>query len=247
MTTDTTAQLGTAEILWDLRALYPSADAPEIRRDLDRCHATAVELAAGFAGRVAELDAAALHRLVGDLEEVDCLLARLEAFAFLHFITQTGDAAASALLQQVEELAARVGRQAVFFALEWNRLDPARAEHLLGQPELERYRHYLRALRQFAPHQLSSAEEELLQELRPVGRSAWNLLFDKLFGHLRFGVDGRTEEEVLSDLHHPDRAVRRRGADELTAGLRENLHLLTHIFNTLAAEKMIDDRLRRYP
>ena len=247
MTTDTTAQLGTAEILWDLRALYPSADAPEIRRDLDRCHATAVELAAGFAGRVAELDAAALHRLVGDLEQVDCLLARLEAFAFLHFITQTGDAAASALLQQVEELAARVGRQTVFFALEWNRLDPARAEHLLGQPELERYRHYLRALRQFAPHQLSGAEEELLQELRPVGRSAWNLLFDKLFGHLRFGVDGRTEEEVLSDLHHPDRAVRRRGADELTAGLRENLHLLTHIFNTLAAEKMIDDRLRRYP
>ena len=246
MTMDINDQLGTAEVLWDLRSLYPSTQAPEIRRDRDRCEETARDLAAGFAGRVAELDAVALLRLVGDLEQLDCLLARLEAFAFLHFITQTGEAAASALLQQVEELAARVGRQTVFFALEWNRLDPARAEHLLGQAELARYAHYLGALRRFAPHQLSTAEEELLQELRPVGRSAWNLLFEKLFGQLRFGVDGRSEEEVLSDLHHPDRAVRRTGADELTAGLRANLHLLTHICNTLAAEKMIDDRLRRY-
>ncbi len=247
MTTDTTAQLGTAEILWDLRALYPSADDPALRRDRDRCRQQAEQLAAGFAGRVAELDAAGLHRLVGDLEQLDCLLARLEAFAFLRFITRTGDAVASALLQQVEELAARVGRLTVFFPLEWNRIDAVRADALLGRPELERYRHYLRALRRFAPHQLGTAEEELLQELKPVGRSAWNLLFEKLFGQLRFGAGGRTEEEVLSDLHHPDRAVRRTGADELTAGLRRNLHLLTHINNTLAAEKMIDDRLRRYP
>ena len=247
MTTDINDQLGTAEVLWDLRALYPSADDPALRRDRDRCRQQAEQLAAGFAGRVAELDAAGLHRLVGDLEQLDCLLARLEAFAFLRFITRTGDAVASALLQQVEELAARVGRLTVFFPLEWNRIDAVRADALLGRPELERYRPYLRALRRFAPHQLGTAEEELLQELKPVGRSAWNLLFEKLFGQLRFGAGGRTEEEVLSDLHHPDRAVRRTGADELTAGLRRNLHLLTHINNTLAAEKMIDDRLRRYP
>ncbi len=86
-----------------------------------------------------------------------------------------------------------------------------------------------------SPTAIEYRREELLQELRPGGRSAWNLLFEKLFGQLRFGVDGRSEEEVLSDLHHPDRAVRRTGADELTAGLRANLHLLTHICNTLAA------------
>ena len=247
MNTDLNQQLGTAAVLWDLRALYPSTDAPEIQRDLDRCFATALELAAETVGRVAELDAVALHRLIGQLEAIEALLARLETFSFLHFITQTGDAAASALQQQVEELSARVGRLTVFFALEWNRIDAARIEELLGQPVLGRYHHYLRTLRRFAPHQLSTAEEELLQELRPVGRNAWNLLFDKLFGQLRFGTDGRTEEEVLSDLYHSDREVRRGGADEMTEGLRTNLHLLTHIFNTLAAEKMLDDRLRSYP
>jgi len=247
MTTDTNTLLGTTPVVWDLHALYPSATAGEIQADMGRCRQMAEHLAAEAAGRVADLDAGAILRLVEGLEAIDTLLARLETYAFLHFITQTGDAAASALLQQVEELAARVGRQTVFFRLEWNRLGDQAAELLLADPVLAPFGHYLRTLRLQAPHQLSDREEELLQELRPVGRSAWNLLFEKLFGQLQFGPKGRTEEEVLSDLYHPDRQVRRDGARELTEGLRQNLHILSHIFNTLAAEKMIDDRLRRYP
>jgi oligoendopeptidase F len=247
MTTDINQDLGTTAVLWDLRALYPAADAPEIQQDMQRCRRLAELLAAEFVGRVAELDAGAIKQAVERLESLDTLLARLGAFAFLHFITQTGDAGGSALLQQVEELEAAVGRLTVFFRLEWNQLDGETAMRRLQQSELHRYRHYLQTLRQFAPHQLSAKEEELLQDLRPVGRSAWNLLFEKLLGQMRFGAGQRTEEEVLSDLHHPEREVRRNGAAELTAGLRDNLHILTHIFNTLAAEKMIDDRLRRYP
>jgi oligoendopeptidase F len=33
----------------------------------------------------------------------------------------------------------------------------------------------------------------------------------------------------------------------MTLGLRENLHVLTHTFNTVLADKMIEDRLRNYP
>jgi len=245
--TDINQDLGTPAVLWDLGALYPAADAPEIQQDMQRCRRLAEQLAVEFAGRVAALDAGGLRLAIERLQSMDTLLARLGAFAYLHFITQTGDAGGSALLQQVEELEAAVGRLTVFFRLEWNQLDAEAAERRLREPELDCWRHYLQTMRQFAPHQLSAKEEELLQDLRPVGRSAWNLLFEKLLGQMRFGAGKRTEEEVLSDLHHPDREIRRNGAAELTAGLRDNLHILTHIFNTLAAEKMIDDRLRRYP
>jgi oligoendopeptidase F len=247
MATDTNQVLGTASVVWNLQSLYPSAGSPEIQRDLFRCQEMAEILAAEYAGHIADCDAGALCQVVERLEVIDVLLARLETYAFLHFITQTGDAAASALLQRVEEMEAQVGRLTVFFRLEWNRLDKTVADQFLQQPMLQRYRHYLQTLRQFAPHQLSTREEELLQELRPVGRSAWNVLFEKLLGQMQFGPAGRTEEEVLSDLYHPDRQVRKNGALELTEGLRCNLHIFTHIFNTLAAEKMIDDRLRRYP
>ncbi|MCL2790434.1 MAG: M3 family oligoendopeptidase [Desulfobulbus sp.] len=243
----TNEQLGTATVLWDLDALYPAADGPEIRDDMIRCRELAEGLSAEAAGRIAVLDADAINQVVARLEVIDTVLARLEAYAYLHFITQTEDADASALLQRVEELEAVVGKLTVFFRLEWSRLDETRAQALLDASPLGRYRHYLAVMRRFAPHQLSDKEEELLQELKPVGRSAWNILFEKLFGHLRFGKQGRTEEEVLSDLYHPDREIRNNGAAELTAGLRDNLHLLTHVFNTLAAEKMITDRLRRHP
>lgn len=247
MTTDTNLQLGTAAVLWDLQSLYSSANAPEIQRDMLRCREWAEALAAEVAGQVADLEAVTINEVVERLEAIDVLLARLETFAFLHFITRTGDAAASALLQQVEELDARVGKLTVFFRLEWNRLDQEKVAQHLQQPVLHSYGHYLQTMRLSAPHQLSTKEEELLQELGPVGRSSWNLLFEKLLGQMQFGPKGRTEEEVLSDLYHPDRQVRKNGAEELTEGLRRNLHILTHIFNTLAAEKMIDDRLRRYP
>ena len=97
--TNINQDLGTTAILWDLRALYPAADAPEIQQDMQLCRRLAEQLAAEFAGRVAELDARGLCQAVEHLEAMDTLLARLGAFAFLHFITQTGDAAGSALLQ----------------------------------------------------------------------------------------------------------------------------------------------------
>lgn len=247
MANEINSQLGTETVLWNLQTLYPAVDSPLLQMDMFRCRESAEALAAEFSGQVASLDAAKMCELIERLERTDTLLARLETFAFLNFITQTDHAAASALLQQVEELAAMVGKWTVFFKLEWNRLRDEEASELMRQPALHAYRHYLQTLRLSAPHQLSMKEEELLQDLRPVGRSAWNLLFEKVFGQMRFGSLGRTEEEVLSDLYHPDRHVRQNGAEELTHGLRQHIHILTHIFNTLAAEKMIDDRLRRYP
>ena len=247
MITDTNLLLGTTSVFWNLQSLYPAPDSPEIQQDMTRCLKLAEILAAEVGGQVAGLDAGAINQVVQRLEEIDTFLARLETYAFLRFIIQTDNASASFLLQQVEELEARVGKLTIFFQLEWNRIDAEAVNQHLQQPELHYYGHYLRTLRLSAPHQLSTKEEELLQELRPVGRSSWNLLFEKLLGQMQFGPQGRTEEEVLSDLYHPDRQVRINGAEELTDGLQRNLHILTHIFNTLAAEKMIDDRLRRYP
>lgn len=243
----TPRELETADVVWDLQALYPLPPGTAVQHDMFRCREMAETLTAEIAGQVATLDAAGISQVVARLEAIDSLKARLEAFAFLHFITQTGDAAASALLQQVEELEAAIGKLTVFFRLEWNRLDEDVARTYLHNPALHRYRHYLEVMRQLAPHQRSCSEEELLQELKPVGRSAWNVLFEKLMGQLRFGRQGRTEEEVLADLYHPQREVRVQGAAEMTEGLAANAHILVHIFNTLAAEKMISDRIRRYP
>lgn len=238
--------LGTGEVLWALGDLYPHEDAPALLQDMENCREQARKLAGEFTTKVATLDSRQLLRLVTELEAIDTLLGKLGTYAYLNFTTQTASGSASGLLQKVEELAAEVGKMTLFFRLEWNALSEEQCQRLLQDAVVAPYKHYLESMRRFAPYQLTEKEEGVLQEFSPVGRSAWNVLFDKLMSQMRFGEQGRTEEEVLSDLYAPDRETRKLAAREMTEALSGNLHILTHIFNTLAAEKMIADRVRKY-
>ena len=238
--------MGASQVLWNLQDLYQGADDPVLASDIQWCIDEAQALRGRFRGQVATLTAGDLLGLVVRLEALDCRITRLATFAFLDFTTQMENSAAGALEQRMEELASLCKKDVVFFELEWNVIPSEIAARLLAAPELAGYRHYLEALRRYLPHQLSESEESLLLEYAPVGRSSWSTLFDKVLSGLRFGEKKRVEEEVLTDLHHQDREVRRQAAEDLTAGLQGQNHILTHIFNTLAADKMIDDRLRRH-
>ncbi len=247
MTQSLNAQLGTAEVIWDLSDLYDSPDDELLTDDLDLCLQEAELLREACEGKMADLEPAFFARTVRRLERIQLNLARIETYAFLNFVTQVKNSEAAAFLQKSKEDASRVNRELVFFDLEWARLDQQDADRLLATEETAPYRHYLTNLRRYADHLLTNAEETLLVELSPVGNESWLTLFEKLMGHLEFGDKKRSEEEVLSDLYDADRGVRRAAARELTQGLATQLHILTHIFNTILAEKMIMDRLRHYP
>jgi len=246
MTANLNTQLGTAATVWNLNDLYSGIDDQQIEKDIKWCEAEAGEINKEFAGKLSGLSATQFAGLVCRLEKLETVLAKIGTFAFLNFVTQTKNAAAGAFLQKIREVGSIIGKETVFFELEWSKLSKKKAESLLASDQLKHYRHHLRNLRRYAPHLLSQVEETLLIERSPVGRGSWTNLFEKVMGHLKFGEKGRTEEEVLSDLYHIDREIRRKAADELTEGLQSQLHVLTHIFNTLLADKMIDDRLRKY-
>ncbi len=238
--------LGTTEVKWNLTDLYSGTNDQHIESDIDWCEAEAAKIKKTFYGKVAQLDADELVSLVKRLENLDCALTKLGTFSFLNFTTQMGNAEAGALDQRIHELYSKCGTETVFFELEWNQLDDHQACVLLDSPQLDPYRHYLKALRRYRPHQLTEPEEKLLLEKEAVGRNSWTTLFDKVFSNLKFGEKNRTEEEVLTDLYHENRKIRKSAAAEMTDGLRKNNHILTHIFNTLAADKMITDRLRKH-
>jgi len=246
MTDELNKTLGTAEIFWDLTDLYSGYDDPLIEEDISRCEKEAAAINNDYSGRIGKLSSIDLLAVVRRLESLEVMLGRLATFAFLKFSVNTKDQRVSGFLQRIREVGSRVGKETVFFELEWNQLPDHQAGTLLQADELGEYRHYLSSLRRYAPHQLTQTEERLLLERSPVGRGSWNTLFEKVMGHLKFGERGRTEEEVLADLYHNEREVRQQAAADLTKGLQGQLHVLTHIFNTLLADKMIDDRLRKY-
>jgi oligoendopeptidase F len=239
--------LGTTDVLWNLDDLYESLHDELLDDDLDLCLQEAELLQIGCSGKMAELEPADFARTVRRLERIRLNLGRIETYAFLNFVTRTKNSEAAAFLQQSKESASQVNREIVFFELEWAGMDQEKAAVFLEAPETAPYHHYLSILRRQADHLLSRTEETLLVELAPVGRESWLTLFEKVMGHLRFGAGKRTEEEVLSDLYAGEREIRKTAALELTAGLQSQLHIITHIFNTILAEKMIEDRLRSYP
>lgn len=247
MTEALNEQLATTAIRWNLNDLYTGVADPQVAADITTCETEAKAIRDEFAGKIATLDAEQLLALVTRLECLEIKAAKLGTFAFLNFTTQTKNAEAGAFLQKIKEAGSRISRETIFFELEWSGLGEEAAKALLAAPLLGHYRHYLHNVRRYASHLLSQAEETLLIEKSPVGRSSWTNLFEKVMGHLKFGTTGRTEEEVLNDLYHPDRPVRQQAAVDLTEGLNSQIHILTHIFNTLLADKMIDDRLRKYP
>ena len=81
-----------------------------------------------------------------------------------------------------------------------------------------------------------------------TGVAAWNRLFDETVASLRFAFEGEelTLEPLLAKLQDPDETKREAAAHSLAATLGANLRVFTLIMNTLAKDKEISDRWRKF-
>ncbi|OPL14385.1 MAG: oligoendopeptidase F [delta proteobacterium ML8_D] len=246
MNNDLMKKLGTDDVIWDLGDLYQGIDDSKIHDDMEKCKKSAIEMVDKYSGRISELTAVELFDAVSKYENFNIILGKLSAFAYLYFSTHVNDPEASAFLQKIKEFCSMVNKDVVFFDIDWANISDEKADDLLADPVLKHYRHYLQSARRYRPHLLSQMEEQLIIEISPAGRSSWISLFEKVLAAQRFGKKERTQEEVLTDLYSPDRKVRKNAAKDLTDGLHTQSIVLTHIFNTVLADKMIYDRLRDY-
>ncbi len=237
---------GSEQVRWNLSDLY--ADESALSADLATAVKDAKALAVAFKGRVAALDAPELARALGWIESVLDRARRAHAYAYLHWSTNTRDAARGALLQKVCEECNRVTKAILFFELEWVRIDEKCAHELTQSDALAKYRHYLIRERRYRDHLRSEAEEKVLATASLSGHGAWVRFFTETMSGLHFRLDGQDlpQQGILVKLHDGDRALRQRAAKAFTEGLKAQEHTLTFIFNTLLREKADKDRLRGY-
>jgi oligoendopeptidase F len=169
----------------------------------------------------------------------------------LNFSIDTADPARGALLQRMQEKATAIETALLFFELEWAAVDDARADELLATDGLDFARHYLRTARRYRPHLLSEPEERIMTERSLTGRTAWTRLFEEQASAITVELPDATEpvalEVAMARLFSPDREVRRDTAERVTASLEPGLRTRAYAFNTLLADKMVEDRLRNFP
>src|SRR3954465_8517409 len=92
------------EVAWDLDPLV-EGDGPEgAARLLAEADERAARFAEAHAGRVAELDGAALAAAITELQALYELVGRAGSYASLRFAVDTADPANGALLAKVQEL-----------------------------------------------------------------------------------------------------------------------------------------------
>jgi oligoendopeptidase F len=248
MATTTDSDLTAADVAWDLEPLVDGkgdAGVDELLDEADQVVATVAERR----GTIAQLDAGALAALMHELATIAELVGRAGSYAQLWFSVDTTDPARGALLQRVEERATAVNTKILFFDLEWAALSDDRAAELLADDRLTFCRHYLHAARRYRPHLLTEPEELVMTEKAVTGRSAWSRLFSELTSTIDVDLDGGrvSLEEALSRLTSPDRDQRRTAAESVTSALESGLRTRAFVYNTLLADKAVDDRLRHYP
>jgi oligoendopeptidase F len=250
----TDTDLGLDQVAWDLTDLLDGAgDDPRAAIDalLDEAKRRADAFAAAHAGKVAELDGPGLVAAMRELGEIEEIAGRAGTYVHLSFSIDTADPARGALLQHVEERGTAIETALLFFHLEWAALDDDRAAELLAADGLDFARHHLESARRYRPHLLSEPEEKILTEKALSGHNAWVRLFEEQAAAITVELADQPEpvalEVALARLFAPDRELRRDAAERVTAALQPGLRTRAFAFNTLLADKMVDDRLRRYP
>ncbi len=248
MATTTDSDLTAADVAWDLEPLVDRKGEAGVDHLLDDADHVAASVAERR-GTVAQLDAAGLATVMREMASIAELIGRAASYASLRFAADTTDPGRGALLQHVEERATGVNTKILFFELEWAALPDDRAAELLADERLTFCRHYLAAARRYRPHLLTEPEELVMTEKAVTGRSAWSRLFSELTSTIAVDLDGGrvSLEEALSRLSSPDRGERRAAAESVTAALEPGLRTRAFVFNTLLADKAVDDRLRKYP
>ena len=250
---DATTDPELESVAWDLDPLLEgTGDRGEA---VDAMLATAQEraeqLAAEHAGTVAELDGPGLVAFMRELADIQEIAGRAASYAMLNFSIDTADPARGALLQRMQEKGTAIETALLFFELEWAGLEDDRAEELLATEGLDFARHHLRTARRYRPHLLTEPEERILTERALTGRSAWTRLFEEQASAITVELPDATEpvslEVAMARLYSPDREVRRDTAERVTAALKPGLRTRAFAFNTLLADKMVEDRLRKFP
>ncbi|WP_340259923.1 M3 family oligoendopeptidase [Roseobacter sp. HKCCA0882] len=235
---------------WDLSDLYPSVDAPELKRDMEFLTKECAAFATDYEGKLANLDAKAMLDCVLRYEKIDMVAGRIMSFAGLRYYQKTTDAGRAKFMSDCQDKITNATTALVFFSLEFNRLDEAHLEALLAaNAELARYRPVFDRMRAMKPYQLSDEMEKFLHDQSVVGAAAWNRLFDETIAGMSFEVDGEVMgiEATLNCLSEQNRAKREAGARALVKGFAAQLPLFARVHNTLAKEKEIEDRWRKLP
>jgi len=238
---------------WRLEDLYAGRDDPKIEADLAAAAACVAELtrlkgaflaSRGDPSRLGLL----LDQGVALYERATNLILATGAFAGLSASTARDDPAWAKFEADLRTRHAAIAAESLFLTLELNQLEDWELENgLKAHPASGRWRPWLRRVRLTREHELAPELERLMLDRAPA-LANWTRLYDETLARMvvQSGEEALTLSEALNRLSDPDRGRRKATAEALSEALAERIPVLSLALNTLAFEKMVEDRWRRH-
>jgi len=239
---------------WRLDDLYAGRDDPRIETDMAVAKAANDELVKlkgrflamrGEPVRLGEL----LDHGIGLYETATNGMWGVGAYASLSASVARDDPAWAKFEGDFRARAAQIAAESLYFTLELNQLEDSEIEMAFkAHPPSARWRPWMRRVRLSRPHELSPDLERMLVDRGPAVAN-WSRLWDETLARLTAKVGGETLTlpELLNRLSDPDAARRKQAAQALAKALEERTPPLALSLNTLAFEKQVEDRWRKYP
>ena len=240
--------------LWSLDDLYRDTDDPKIETDFQAAKALVAELARLKGAIIASRASAGrlglvIGEAIGLYEKISNLLGAIGAYAGLLTSTARDNPRLAKFEADQRARYAALAGETLFLTLEINQIEDWELEAALrAHPDAAKWRPWLRQVRLSREHELSPDLEALLMDRSPAVAN-WTRLFDETLAGLKATCDGDslTLPEALNRLSDRSAEVRAKAAEGLAQALSEKTPVLALAFNTVAYEKQIEDRWRKFP
>ena len=171
---------------------------------------------------------------------------KLGNYAFLIYATNMNDEEVVQFYQDINEKLTEISSNLIFFTNEINSLSEEKFQKLvLGSG---RYKNWLINIRRYKDHQLDEKSEQIFLDKNLTANSSWVRFFEEQINDLKFDIKNKqlNSSDALNLLSDHDAETRKEAAGSIESVFKDNSKIFTFITNTLAKDKITNDKWRNY-
>ena len=124
---------------WNLDDLFPGIDSDFLKNLLERTDAQAKLLNTKYSGKIGNISASDLAKVIVEYEEIDESLARIMSYASLVYAADMSDQESGRFYQSMQEQVTDIATQLLFLTLEINKIDDPTMKRNLADNALAKF------------------------------------------------------------------------------------------------------------
>ena len=230
---------------WNLKDFYLSIEDSQIDKDLSLFKNFVTSFNKKYNGKILDFYQN-FDEVIAEFEKGCEISAKLECYSFLIYATNMNDTKTVQFYQKISEVITEISGDLIFFTNTINNFNDGDFEKILINAN--KYKSWLINIRRFSEHQLNEESERILLDKSMTANSSWVRFFEEKINDLKFLIDNKevNSSEALNLLTDQDSSIRKKAAESIGKIFKDNSKTFTFITNTLAKDKIINDKWRNY-